>query len=79
MSEETKKLLLIAVALVAVIAVGYQAFRMTAGETLQPGVQHNYTGPSLKQMEIDSMKGGASGDAPAKGGEDLGAATPNRG
>lgn len=79
MNESLKRGLLIAVIAVAVVAVGYQVYNMAVGETLQEGVNNAYSGPSMKQMEMENMKAAKGGAAPPQRGEvDLGGAPPGR-
>ena len=72
MSESTKKGLLIAFAVVAVIAAGYSAFRFTTSDQpVDSGVNNSIPAGAKtgKQLEMEAMqKGRGGGERDASGG-----------
>lgn len=84
MSESTKKGLLIALAVVAVLAAGYSAFKnMSGDQPVMSGVDNSRPpgAKTGKQLEVEAMERGKAAEGGAAGGReerDLGGAIPGR-
>lgn len=73
MSESTKKGLLIALVVVAVIAAGYSAFKNLGGDGPVPSGVDNSLPPGSKtgkQLEMEAMKKGKEGAGGGGGGKE---------
>jgi len=56
MDETQKRVIVIVVAVVAILAAGYSAFKFATADQLQPGVKHKSPPVSLKKLEMDRQK-----------------------
>ncbi len=87
MEDSQKRLILIVIVVVAVIAAGFSVYRTLSADQLQTGVVHQSPAKSMKQMEMERQaKEDAAikaGGMPAGGKElmerDVSGAPPNTG